>query len=99
MAQVYAFTDEHVAHLRGVRVELHAEADAIAARAKVDLRSHRDTGNAKITVTRGNQLDYFVNLDDPAALSIEYGREAYDTGDRHVGAMQGLYILHKAARL
>jgi hypothetical protein len=42
--------------------------------------------------------DYLVSLVDPAALSIEFGRAGYTTkGGGHVGPMEGLHILRRAA--
>lgn len=83
-----------VAHLPGVKAEIKATAQAGQQRAKAILAAHRDTGHAKITLTRGTKLDWFVNLDDtastkaeggPAAHAIEFGRSG---GKR--GATQGV---------
>lgn len=72
-----------------------AKADELGGRAEGILAAHRDTGEAKVEVT-GGRVDAFVWLVDEAALSIEYGRQAFTTDDgRRVGAMQGLYILHR----
>ncbi len=95
MAQLYAFfTDDWVAHLPGVRAELRVTADRGGARAQAILDAHRDTGDSRITVTRGS-LDYFVSLDDTrgdhAAAAIEYGRS---TGPG--GATQGVHALDGA---
>lgn len=79
-----------------------AVADAardLATQAEATLATHRRTGNASISVTQG-RLDAFVNLDDPAALSIEVGHYTWPgradsaamavTGRRYV---PGLHVL------
>lgn len=78
MAEIYAFaTDEYFAKLPGVRATLKSTAHAGAARAEAILAAHRYQGHSRITVTRGDKLDYFVNLDDSrgqrAAAAIEFG--------------------------
>lgn len=78
MAEIYAFADdEYFAKLPGVRATLKATANAGAARAEAILLAHRHAGHSRITVTRGDKLDYFVNLDDTrgqrAAAAIEFG--------------------------
>ena len=78
MAEIYAFaTDEYFAKLPGVRATLKSTAHAGAARAEAILLAHRHAGHSRITVTRGDKLDYFVNLDDTrgqrAAAAIEFG--------------------------
>lgn len=85
MAEVYAWADnEYFAKLPGVRRTLARTAQAGAARAEAILDAHRYQGHSRITVTRGDKLDYFVNLDDTrgqrAAAAIEYGRRL-DPGD------------------
>lgn len=79
MAEVYEFADdEYFAKLPGVRAELKRTAHAGGARAEAVLDAHRYQGHARITVTRGTLLDWFVNLDDTrgqrAAGAIEFGR-------------------------
>lgn len=83
MAEIYEFVgdetlDAYVAHLEGVRAALARTAHAGAARASAILAAHHHSGDSEINVTRGNKLDYFVNLDDRrgqhAAAAIEYGR-------------------------
>jgi hypothetical protein len=68
--------------------------EKIGDRATLFLAAHTHTGSAEITVTqaRGDRGDVYVNLDDPAAISIEYGREP--TAEH--GGMDGLYVLHRA---
>lgn len=71
--------DAWVAHLPGVRATLKRTAHAGAARASAILAAHFHSGDSEINVTRGIELDYFVNLDDQrgqhAAAAIEYGRK------------------------
>lgn len=79
MAVIYSwFDDAYVAHMPGVRAELKRTAYAGGARASAILSAHRAEGHSRITVTEGDKLDWFVNLDDTrgdrAAAAIEYGR-------------------------
>jgi hypothetical protein len=80
--QMYENCNDIVAHLPGVRNELRHTANEKAAIARGYLDAHRGRrgskwGHSEITVTRGDLLDYFVNLDDTksqsAAAAIEYG--------------------------
>ena len=68
-----------ISHLGGVRAELRHTANTLAAIARGNLLMRRDSGDSRITVTRGDKLDYFVNLDDTrgqlAAAAIEYGNK------------------------
>lgn len=96
MAEIYEwFDDAYVAHMPGVRRTLRSTAQAGAARAEAILSAHRYQGHARITVTRGDKLDYFVNLDDTrgqrAAAAIEYGRK----GGRG-GVSSGIHALRSA---
>lgn len=72
-----------VAHLKGVKAAVRAEAHSGAARASAKLATHKGKYNkggsgqhSKITVKRGDLLDWFVALEDPdgGALAIEFGR-------------------------
>lgn len=86
--------NEIVAHLPGVRAELKATAEAGAVRARSILARHRHAGDSKITVTRGDKLDYFVNLEDEggAAAAIEFGRSGGNRGaTQGVGAISGAF--------
>lgn len=72
--------DKYIAHLPEVKAVLRAEAYKGGARARAILATHKPSGgpspHSKITVTKGNRLDWFVNLDDPdgGAAAIEFGR-------------------------
>lgn len=98
MAAVFKSAPRLVARHQGVKAAVRAKADELAGRARVMLGEHRHAGTSKIVVTRG-RVDAFVSLVDPAAISIEYGRAAYTTAGRRVGAAQGLYVIHRAAGL
>lgn len=91
MAQLIPDLDQVIAHLPGVIGAVHDKAKEGAARAEAILAAHRDTGDSRITVTRGT-VDSFINLDDSrgdrAAAAIEYGR----SGGRG-GATQGVHAL------
>lgn len=81
MAIIYEFPpdglDAYIAHLPGVRRALQRTAQAGGARAEAILDAHRHAGHSQITVTQGDKLDWFVNLDDTrgqrAAAAIEFG--------------------------
>lgn len=99
MAEIYEFApdglDAHIAHMAGVRRVIQRTAMAGGARAEAILNAHRYQGHARITVTRGDKLDWFVNLDDSrgqrAAAAIEYGRKG---GSR--GTSSGIHALRSA---
>lgn len=96
VAVVYPGTDDYVSHLLGVRASLAAEGSKIAARARVLLAQHRDTGAARIEESSG-RLDRFVSLSDergyPAAGAIEYGHLRRDGT-----FVEGLHVMARAAR-
>lgn len=96
MAQVYAWCDEYVAHLPGVRAELAKVARQGGSRARATLAAHRYAGHARIVVEQGG-LDWIVALDDSrgehAAMSIEFGR---GPGGWHRGSTQGIFALSRA---
>ena len=97
-----------LATLDGVRDHLEARTFEMAVRAEEDLVTHRLEGHASIEIEHGD-VDWYVVLTDErgqkAAMSIEYGRAGYidpdeDPQTRKVyGAMEGLYILHKATHI
>jgi hypothetical protein len=71
--EIYESCNDTVAHLGGVRRTLKHTADKGAAVAKGVLMAHRAEGHSRITVTRGDRLDYFVNLDDTRGQSRRGG--------------------------
>ncbi|GIF02225.1 DUF5403 family protein [Paractinoplanes rishiriensis] len=104
MAEIYRSTNRRLAKNAEVQAELERRAFEVAARAEVELIRHRQDGNAEIDIEHG-RIDWYVILSDErgqkAALSIEYGRVGYtdpETGESW-GAMEGLFILHRAAHL
>lgn len=78
------------AHLGGVTGAVADKADEVAMSARRNLAQHRETGGARITVTR-DDVDSLVSLVDPAAVTIEYGRN----GSRGRGRSRGLFILSR----
>ncbi|MGW1558316.1 DUF5403 family protein [Streptomyces sp. NPDC002144] len=103
--------EKYIALLPGVQDALDEARFEIAARAEELLLQHRLEGHAQIDVVDGD-VDKYVVLDDErgkaAALSIEYGRAASvevrtrkdgTTYLATVGAMDGLFILARAANL
>lgn len=103
--------EDFIARNNGVVHELENRTFEIAVRAEALLLEHRQEGHASIDVEKG-KVDRYVVLNDErgqkAALSIEYGRAAYEVeredknGNKwteEVGAMDGLYILATASNL
>jgi len=109
MAEIYKSVggrklEKAIAITEEVQNELEAILFEMQARASVDLVEHRHDGHAQIEIDHGD-VDWYLTLSDErgqkAALSIEFGRQAYvdpETGEEK-GAMEGLYILHKATNL
>lgn len=89
----------------GIHRALGDTARRVQGNAERRLALHRQTGNAKVTLTEG-KLDWFVNLEDIAVLSIEYGHWAKTRNGELIRGkdgkpiyVQGLYILSTAAGL
>ncbi|EFV12945.1 DUF5403 family protein [Segniliparus rugosus] len=88
-----------VSHVEGVHHELGDVARRIKGNAEARLAIHRQTGSARVTLTEG-ETDWLVNLEDNAALSIEFGhvvKGKYETDPPKFAP--GLYILTGAAGL
>jgi hypothetical protein len=96
MAEIYygqKVMNQIISHLDGVPDAVHDVAQDRAGQSKALLAGHRDTGAAEITVTRG-ETDSFVNLDDPAALSIEFGHWVKGKYERDTPQfVPGIYVL------
>lgn len=73
-----------------------AAAKKLGDRAAAKLTEHRADGHAQIVTKHLNAIDWQVALDDPAWLSIEFGRGAFNNGKHDVGPMQPLRILRGA---
>lgn len=89
-----------ISHLPGVHDELGDVARRIKRTADGRLAIHRYSGKAKVTLTEGS-VDWFVNLDDAAAMSIEFGhwvKGKYEDKSKPK-YVQGLYIITRAAGL
>lgn len=81
---------------RQARPAVRVTAEAVGGRARAVLAGHRDTGAASIRVDHG-PIDSYVVLDDPASLSIEFGRAGYTRPDgAYVGPAEGLHVLGRA---
>jgi len=123
MAYIYKGLDgkkigEIIAMVDGVQAEVDARAFEIGVRAEELLLQHRAEGVAQIEIVKGD-IDAYVVLADAngtnkkdnanSALSIEFGRSAYDVEvvdqqgqyvtEYTVGAMEGLHILEQASHL
>lgn len=102
MAKVFLIGDKRmnhvVSHLPGVVASVANQAQKIGAKAEAKLRAHTYEGHASISITHG-ETDSFVNLDDPAALSIEFGHDLVYFGNETGKHVPGLYIITGAAGL
>ncbi len=99
MAIVFKGTDAKVARMPGVKKDIRERRNAIAVEARALLAAHRQTGNHRI-VTETHGPDGLVILEGRSPVSVEFGRGAYIRPDgTHVGGMEGLNILGRAARL
>ncbi len=87
-----------VSHLPGVRASVRSQAQRIGAKAEAKLRAHFYEGEASISITYGD-TDSFVNLDDEAALSIEFGHGLVYFGQPTSRHVAGLHIITGAAGL
>lgn len=83
-----------VSHEDGVKASVRAKAVEIGSLAQAILAGHRDEGHAYISVTYGD-TDSFVNLEDKAAMSIEFGHKHNFTGKD----VRALHIITGAAGL
>jgi hypothetical protein len=110
--------EEYIASLPEVQAEVDQRAFEIGVRAEELLLAHRVDGIAQIDIAKGD-IDAYVVLSDAngtnaksnsnSALSIEFGRQAYDVevvdsqgkvvNEYTVGAMEGLHILEEASHL
>lgn len=96
-----------VSHLPGVIEEVADEASGIAARAESGLRSHSgeyagggwNDDNASEIILEHGEVDSFVSLIDPAALSIEFGHFVVNQYGPTGEYVEGLFIIHEAAGL
>lgn len=101
-----------LAHTRESHTGIKRGARMIAARARVNLAMHRDTGAARIGIEKSppHQLDWVVYLEDRdpggggknrtgkrSALSIEFGH-LFTAPDGTVKRIGGLFVLTGAAQ-
>lgn len=111
MVFMYAKTPRVLSRHKDVQDELERVVFEIAVRAEEILVQHRADGDSSIEVEEGDVDKYIVLSDErgqKAALSIEYGREAYTVTrkdrfgnefEAEVPAMDGLYVLATASGL
>lgn len=95
---------------KAVQQALQLHAENIYGKAEIALAAHRDTGNARVGLTRG-RIDRWVYLEDafmgndptgkkrhsPSAIEFGYKTKANRWGKRT--KVEGLFILHDAAGL
>lgn len=100
MSQVYKRVrgmkiEKLIARHQVVQARLDKEIGRAQLRAEAKLaqhRSNRDTNHARIETSKG-RIDRWLTLDDPAGMSIEFGRAPDEDGR---GGMEGLRILRDA---
>lgn len=89
----------YIAHMPGVKKAVRAKGREIQGRAEALFAAHNRPGGHEITGER-RDTDYLVSLVGPAPLSVEFGRGPFTRDDGvHVGPMEGLHILGRAAGL
>ena len=89
-----------ISHMGGVHSELGDVARSRKRNAERRLAMHRYSGAAQVTISEG-AVDWFVNLDDPAAMSIEFGHWVKGKYEDPLKQkfVPGLYILTLGAGL
>lgn len=94
--KIFANLEKEIAHSVETESILGDEAFQILGRARANLAKHKKTGEHRITQTKG-KVDHFVNLEGPAALSVE---EGHFVGGQYKGDepkfVDGLHILRDA---
>lgn len=70
--RLYANLERVVARSDDVEAILGDETFEVTTRARANLAKHKKTGSHKVTQTKGG-VDHYVNLEGPAALSLEEG--------------------------
>lgn len=94
--KIYVTAPRDVSHSNEVEAILGDEAFRILVRARGNLAKHKKTGEHRVTQTKG-KVDHFVNLEGPAALSVE---EGHFVGGQYKGDepkfVDGLHILRDA---
>jgi hypothetical protein len=91
--KLYKSLEREIAHTDEVDQILRKQARVLQSAAQARLARHRRTGEHHITVNKGS-VDHFVNLEGPAAMSLEEGHFVANGSNTdeiiHVG---GLHIL------
>lgn len=70
--KLFSNLEREIAHSDEVEGILGDHAFEILTRARANLAAHTKTGKHKVTQTKG-KVDHFVNLEGPAAVSVELG--------------------------
>lgn len=90
-----------IAHTEELEAQMGDITYGITIRARANLAKHRRSGEHKVTQTKG-QVDHYVNLIGPAALSLEEGHFVkgfyHGPGRGEWKFVQGLHILRDAIR-
>jgi hypothetical protein len=88
-----------VSHLPDCKEACATKADEVKGVAEGRLAAHRKSGEHQVTITHGD-VDSFVNLEGPAAMSVEFGHMVKGKYERSTPKkVAGLYIITGAAGL
>lgn len=98
MARVFRSANKTVAYHAEVQKELDHEIAAALRRAEAKLARHRKTGAHSVGVETGD-LDRYLYLEGPAAMSVELGHDVVTEDGEVVGDAEGLYIISDAIGL
>lgn len=94
--KLYTRLERVIANSEAVEGILGDETFEILNKARANLARHKKTGSHKVTQTKG-KVDHYVNLEGPAALSLEEGhfvKGAYESTEPTY--VPGLNILKDA---
>lgn len=88
-----------IAHMPGTKKAVREVGKEVQARAEALFEPHNHPGRHEI-VGESGITDYTVSIVGPVPVVIEFGREGFTRRDGvHVGPMEGLHILGRAAGL
>lgn len=88
---LFSNLERNIAHTEDVESALGDAAFKVTLIAREILARHRHLGEHRITQTKGI-VDHYVNLEGPAAVSVEVGHHNHWDGKW----VEGLHILKKA---
>jgi hypothetical protein len=95
--RLFSNLERTIAHTDELEGQLGDHAYTIMIRARGNLSRHRKSGEHRITQTKG-KVDHYVNLEGPAAMSIEEGHflGGFYANTESIRFVEGLHILRNA---